>query len=145
MADIIYSQAITVKAAPAEVWRALVDPRLVQEYHLAPLKEIELRENGRIAYGTDNEDLIVGTILKVEIDQYLEHTFRFEPFSHEETHHDEETFVSYQITEDKEGTTLTLSHWGFAEENQTYANVCSGWPVILSGLESFLQNRAGSN
>lgn len=138
MAVADFSKTIVANAAPSKVWEALVDPEKVAQYHLAPLREIELREGGRIAYGTESDEMIVGRVLRVEIGRRLDHTFRFHP-NQEGTKNDTETVVSYVIEAGSDGTVLTLLHSGFVEENQTYANICGGWPFILDALKAFVE------
>jgi len=135
MSPIEYRSAVSITATPNCVWRAITDPARVAEYHLAPLKLIELTEGGRIAYGTESVDMIVGKILEVIPEELLIHTFRFGD-SLEGTKSDPETTVSYRITKSDEGTLLTVTHTGFPAENQTYANVSGGWPFILDGLKA---------
>lgn len=127
-----FTQTIVIEASPVVVWRAITDPELVAQYHLARLKVFEPQVGGRIVYGSAEADMIVGGIVRIEPDARLDHTFRFE--GHEGAEGDAETMVSYRLEGVSEGTKLTLVHGGFAEENQTYANVCGGWPVILEGL-----------
>lgn len=105
------------------------------EYHLAPLKLIEVAEGGRIVYGTESTDMIVGRILEVIPEKLLVHTFRFGD-SLEGTKNDPETTVSYRISKGDGGTLLTVAHTGFPEENQTYANISGGWPFVLDGLKA---------
>lgn len=133
-----FSQTLTIKAPPSRVWQAIVDPRDVARYHLAPLKEIQLEPGGRISYGTEDEDMIAGNIRHVETGKRLDHTFRF-LFSPETTGQDPETLVSYEISESPGGSTLTLRHSGFPEENATYANISGGWPCILEALKTLLE------
>ena len=133
MAGMEFIQTVVIGASPAVVWRAITDPELVAQYHLAGLKVFEAQVGGGIVYGSAEADMIVGRVVRVEPEVRLEHTFRFE--GHEGAEGDAETMVSYRLEGGVEGTKLTLVHGGFAKENQTYANVCGGWPVILEGLK----------
>lgn len=140
MNDISFTRTVETCATPSQVWQGLIDPAKVAAYHLAPLKEIELREGGRIVYGTEDADLIVGQITRLEPNRRLEHTFRFQ--LHEVGIEEEpETLVSYLIEENPNGSTLTLTHSGFPGENQTFANISGGWPHILDGLKAFLEGK----
>jgi uncharacterized protein YndB with AHSA1/START domain len=118
---------MTLAASPEAVWRAIIDPALVAEYHLAPLRVLELRPGGVISYGTKREEMILGKVVEFEVHRRLVHTFRFGP-SQPGTAKDPETTVSY----------LTLTHSGFPSENQTYANISNGWPYILDAMEAIL-------
>lgn len=133
-----FTLSTLLKATPAQVWSALVDPEIVVQYHLAPLKKIELKPGGQIIYGTEEEDLILGQITTFLPNQRLTHTFRFQP-NHEGTKHDPETLVTYTIKEEPEAILLTLIHTGFPHENQTFANISTGWPYILESLKVLLE------
>jgi uncharacterized protein YndB with AHSA1/START domain len=138
MAAPSFTQSIMIKAAPLQVWTAIVDPALVAQYHLAPLKQIDLKPDGSIIYGTTEEDLIVGKITAIDHGQRLTHTFRFQP-NHEGTKDDPETLVTYTLKETPEGTELTVTHTGFPNENQTFANIATGWPYLLESLKTVLE------
>lgn len=129
-----FTRSLTIKASPEKVWEAITDPAVVGTYHLAPLKIIELSEGGEILFGTKKRDFIRGEILRVEAEAYLEHSFQFSP-GQEGVENDAATTVIYLLEAEGEGTRLTLRHTGFEEENQTYANIMSGWPYILEGLK----------
>lgn len=135
-----FSQTLTLQTTPAEIWQALVDPQKVARYHLASLKEIELTNDGKILYGIENTIFITGKVTHVEPGRRLDHTFRFLP-NQPGTENDPETAVSYLIESTPSGATLTLTHSGFPHENQTYANISEGWPVILQRLKEFLEKQ----
>jgi len=133
-----FTQSVTLSAPPLAAWQALLEPAKVEKYHLAQLKEVDLREGGRICYGTAEEDMIMGKIVRVEPGRRLEHTFRFLP-GPMGTGEDLETLVSYVLEATDAGTLLTLTHSGFPCENQTFANISGGWPCILENLQAYLE------
>lgn len=135
-----YTETIAINVPPKDVWQAIIDPDLVAQYHLAPLREIQLTRDGVIVYGTDSEPMIVGKITEIEEGARLSHTFRFQP-NQEGTKDDPETTVSYFITQTEGGSSLKMIHSGFTQENQTYANISGGWPYILNGLKAFLERK----
>lgn len=121
-------------AKPAEaVWNALTEKETVDQYFMAPVHTLTLEEGGRISYGVDSE-MIFGTILKFEKPRLLKHTFQFSGTE------DPETTVTYRIKSIGEKlSALTISQTGFPEENQTFANIQGGWPVIASSLKTLLE------
>ena len=140
MAGPKFEKTITLSASPEAVWRAIADPKLVEQYHLAPLRKIELKLGGAIEYGTAEKLMISGTISESDPHRKLVHTFRFE--AQKGATQDPETKVTWLLKEKAPGTTeLTLIHEGFAEENQTYANITGGWPFILDGLAGVLKGQ----
>lgn len=130
-----FTRSVAIQASPEKIWEALTHPDLVQQYHLAPLFLIEEHENGQLLYGTGEQLLIWGKITQWEPFSRLGHTFSFDPETHRRIDADPETFVSYKIEPRETDTLLTVHHWGFPGENQTYANICGGWPYILDGLK----------
>ncbi len=100
---------------------------------MAPVRTLELKKAGRISYGGD-VDLISGTIIEVEPPKILVHTFKFAGSD------DPETRVSYEVEPIGESMcSLTISHTGFQAEDQTYADITGGWPVIASSLKTLLE------
>lgn len=116
-----------------EVWDALVTKATVDRYYMAPLHTLELKEGGKISYGKETE-MITGRIIELDAPEKLVHSFNFAGSK------DPETRVTYEIEAVGEKMcSLTISHTGFAKENQTFANIAGGWPVIASSLKSLLE------
>lgn len=139
MAGPKFEKTITLDASPDTVWRALTDPGMVKQYHFVPLMTLEQKAGGRIEYGADGKVAISGKVIACEAGKKLSHTFRFA--AQPGTQADPETTVTYEISPAKDGAkgcSLTLTHSGFAEENQSFANVTGGWPFILDGLTKVL-------
>lgn len=140
MSDLTYTTTLTLATPPARVWQALTDPAQAAQYHLAPLRQLDLHEGGKISYGTDAVEMITGEITRLIPAQQLDHTFRFAP-SQQGTKDDPETLVSYRLEEINGGTKLILTHSGFPYENQTYTNISGGWPFILDALKTFVEKK----
>src|SRR5690606_21193287 len=88
---------------------------------------------GRISYGGDAE-LISGTITEFDAPKTLVHTFGFSGSN------DPETRVAYEIKPIGDlMCSLTISHTGFQAEDQTFADITGGWPVIASSLKTLLE------
>jgi uncharacterized protein YndB with AHSA1/START domain len=138
MQDIAFVQVIQINGSASAIWQAIVDPAIVAKYHLAPLKRMECREGGTIVYGTEETEMISGRIVQWQPGRLLEHTFRF-TLPDRAAEADPATTVSYAIAANGAGATLKLTHSGFPEENQTYANICGGWPHILTRLKALLE------
>lgn len=128
-----YNAEVLLKATPAQVWDALVNPAIVASYHMAPLRRIELRTGGTIEYGSSEAASIIGKITELQAGRLLQHTFRFTELL-DGASDDPESWVRYELLPAGEETCLRLLHGGFTSENQTYANIRDGWPYILKGL-----------
>ena len=104
---------------------------------MCPLHTLELKKGGKISYGGDTE-LIVGTIMELEAPKSLVHTFKFVGSD------DPETRVAYEIKPiGGLMCSLTITHTGFQAEDQTFADVTGGWPVIASSLKTVLETGNG--
>jgi uncharacterized protein YndB with AHSA1/START domain len=116
-----------------DVWNALTQKETIDRYYMVPVREWELVAGGKISYGTTS-DMISGRFVEVQAPYKLVHTFHFVGSK------DPETTVTYEITAIGESMcALSISHTGFETENQTFADVSSGWPVIASSMKSLLE------
>jgi uncharacterized protein YndB with AHSA1/START domain len=124
----------TFIAKPAkDVWSALTEKKTIDQYYMAPVHTLEMKKGGRISYGGEAE-LISGTITEVDIPKKLVHTFKFAGSD------DPETLVTYEIKPIGDSMcSLTISHTGFQAEDQTFADITGGWPVIASSLKTLLE------
>jgi uncharacterized protein YndB with AHSA1/START domain len=124
----------TFIAKPAkDVWSALTEKKTIDQYYMAPVHTLEMKKGGKISYGGDTE-LISGTITEVDVPKKLVHTFKFAGSD------DPETQVTYEIKPIGEAMcSLTITHRGFQAEDQTFADITGGWPVIASSLKTLLE------
>lgn len=132
-----FHYTIFIAKPAADVWSALTEKKTIDQYHLAPLHTLELRKGGKISYGADDE-MITGSIIGLEPPKSLVHTFKFAGSE------DPETRVAYEIKAIGESMcSLTISHTGFRSEDQSFADVTGGWPVIASSLKTVLETGKG--
>jgi len=128
-----FEYTIFIGKPPGEIWSALTQKEQVDRYYLAPLRHLDLQPEGRIAYGY-NDDVIVGTIREAFAPARLSHTFAFSDAP------EYSTLVTYELFQRGPSITrLSLTHTGFAGDDQAYADICSGWPAILSSLKTLLE------
>jgi len=119
------------------VWSALMDKKMIDQYYMAPVQTLELKKGGKISYGGETE-MITGVIVELEEPKALVHTFKFAGSP------DPETQVKYEIKEiGEEMCSLTISHTGFQESDQSFADITGGWPVIASSLKTLLETGKG--
>lgn len=128
-----FHYTILIAKPAAKVWSALTEKKTIDQYYMAPLHALELKKGGRISYGGETE-LIIGTITELEAPKSLVHTFKFAGSE------DPETRVAYEIKPIGDAMcSLTISHTGFQAEDQTFADITGGWPVIASSLKTVLE------
>lgn len=128
-----FHYTILIAKPAADVWSALTEKKLIDQYYMVPLHTLELKKGGKVSYGVDKE-MISGTITEFEAPKTLVHTFKFAGSE------DPETRVAYEIKAIGDAMcSLTISHSGFEAENQTFADISGGWPVIASSLKTLLE------
>jgi uncharacterized protein YndB with AHSA1/START domain len=125
-------------AKPAkEVWSALTEKKTIDQYYMAPVHTLELKVGGKISYGGETE-LITGRIVALEAPKTLVHSFKFSGSEGPETR------VAYELKPIGDSIcSLTISHTGFTAEDQTFADITGGWPVIASSLKTLLETGHG--
>jgi uncharacterized protein YndB with AHSA1/START domain len=52
---------------------------------------------------------------------------------------DKPSRAKFEIEETGDSVRLTVTHDGFEEKTETYNMVVEGWPLILSGLKTYLE------
>lgn len=128
-----FHYTILIAKPAADVWSALTEKKLIDQYYMVPLHTLELKKGGKVSYGVDKE-MISGMITEFEAPKTLVHTFKFAGSE------DPETRVAYEIKAIGDAMcSLTISHSGFEAENQTFADISGGWPVIASSLKTLLE------
>ena len=136
-AKVEFQYTILIGKPAAVVWSAITERKFVDQYYLAPIHTIELKEGGKVSYGGESE-MIMGFFTKVEAPKILAHTFKFNGSE------DPETTVTYEIKPFGDlMCSLTISHTGFEVEDQTFADISGGWPVIASSLKTLLETGRG--
>ena len=140
--DLVFEQRVFIAASQARVWEALTQAEHINAYYMCPLKTIGNKVGDGIEYGMDKQVMISGKITAYEKNVLLAHSFRFNAANHQDTDHDKATLVEYKL-EAVRGRTgicmLTVKHSGFLDNNQTFANVTSGWPWIMSNLKTYVE------
>lgn len=128
-----FQYTILIARPATDIWSALTEKKMIDQFYMAPVHALELKKGGKISYGIEAE-VITGTILDIEAPKTLVHSFKFAGSD------DPETRVSYEIEAIGElMCSLTISHTGFQAEDQTFANITGGWPVIASSLKTLLE------
>jgi uncharacterized protein YndB with AHSA1/START domain len=75
-----------------EVWDALTTKATIDRYYMAPVRTLELKQGGKIAYGTEDAEVITGSVLEYDPPKKFRHTFRFAGDS------ESTTTVTYAVT-----------------------------------------------
>ena len=126
-----------IKTSKEKLWEALTNGEITKKYYYnteltsdfkagSELKYMRMNENG------EEEAPVKGKILEIEPMKRLVHTFEF-------TNNDKPSKVTYEIEEAGKSVKLTLTHSNFEGKTETFNSVKEGWPLILSGLKTYLE------
>jgi uncharacterized protein YndB with AHSA1/START domain len=125
-------------ASPDQVWRALTDPDLTEQYYFGSRVETDWSPGGGISYVAGPQPVVDGEIVELEEGRRLVTTFnpRFPgaegiPAS----------TVSWEVTPGWTGelTQIALTHSDFDFGNPAAQVFDDGWVLTLSSLKSLLE------
>ena len=130
---VTFTSTIYIRGTIDQVWQALTDPKQVSRYYMCSAMTIGHAVGEPMTYGNRGKILIEGTVTDYQPGKALGHTFHFTGRP------DAATQVRYNLDSDGPLVALTLTHEGFNEENQTFADISGGWPYILSNLKTWVE------
>ena len=92
---------------------------------------VEFRREGKL--------IVQGNVLEYDPPRRLSYTFHsmHEPFNGAE----QPSRVVIDLEKQKDQVKLTVTHDDFAEDSKVFDAISKGWPLVLSGLKSFLETR----
>ena len=137
----LVARVATKIAAPADtVWNALVTPETIKQYMFGTTVLSDWRPGGPITWkgewkGKPYEDK--GVIQRIEPPRVLEYT-HFSPLSGLPDAPDSYHFVTFELTEESDGTRLTLSQDNNATEEARQHSE-KNWQMMLDGLKALLE------
>jgi uncharacterized protein YndB with AHSA1/START domain/DNA-binding transcriptional ArsR family regulator len=121
-----------IRTTPAELWDALVNPEKTSRYYYGGRVQADLRVGGRFYYLEPNGEMnLDGEVIEVVPERKLVTTFKARWAADGKP-----TRVMYEIEPRGEVCKLTLTHFAYEEAR---AGVEQGWPIILSGLKTWLE------
>lgn len=136
----IASSDITITAPPHEVWRALTDPDMIQQYFFGSRVDTDWQAGSPITWtgeyhGTAYEDK--GTVLEVEPNRRLRVT-HFSPMTGLADKPENYHTLTFELDELGTDTrvTLTQDNNGSAEEADRAAD---NWKSMLDGLKATVE------
>ncbi|WP_167759763.1 SRPBCC family protein [Massilia horti] len=129
-------QTIYIKAPIEQVWDALTNPDVTEQYWGKTRIESDWKPHSTIRYVRDGQTMDEHVILEIQAPAKLVHTFQplFGDFQHEAP-----SKVSITLQSGGEVVRLALLHDHFAPESKVYAACREGWPMILSALKTLLE------
>ena len=139
-----YVFVVYIKSTIEKVWEALTNKEMTKQYYYGMELKSDLKEGSKIEYHGKNKEgehyiPVAGEIVEIIPNKKLSHTFTF-------IHSDDKpSRATYEIEESEGLVKLTLTHDQFEGETETYNSVREGWPLILSGLKTYLETNEPIN
>lgn len=126
------------------LWAALTEADGTVNYFFGTKLVSGMKKGDNISFDMpDGEAAIQGEVLENTPKSKFAYTFRGnkkdddsrEPYSR----------VTYELEETENAVKFTLIHDEFNEENATFKSVAGGWPIVLSGLKTYLETGKNIN
>lgn len=133
---------LEIKASPAEVWQALIDPELVRAYFFGTNLEGDWREGGMIYFrgeweGQAYEDK--GIIRVYDQPRQLDYVY-WSSWSGTEDKSENYLPVSYRLEAIPDGTRLTVEQGGFTDPDRKQHSI-DNWTMVMNGMKELLEHR----
>lgn len=130
---------IYIRAAPDAIWRAITETELTLRYYYGSAVESDWRPGSPFRMTIGDELQIEGTITEADPPRRLVQAWH--GMWDEGMAADPPGTVTWEIAEAMPGVALlTLTHDGLVAGSTTLEQVTGGWPYILSGLKTLLEN-----
>jgi uncharacterized protein YndB with AHSA1/START domain len=130
-----------IEATSEEVWDALTNGDLTEEYFFGSRVHSEWKEGSPITYSRGNKVTDWGEIIKYDPKRELSFTWHNK---WDEAHRKTPTMATFTLKEMNGTVKLTLRHehlvdTDIVEEEDTFVGFNNGWPAILSNLKTLLE------
>jgi uncharacterized protein YndB with AHSA1/START domain len=128
---------IYIKTTPERLWAAIVDPEVRAKYNFGARVESDWRVGSRLEMGAPNAPgpLGEGEVLEVDPPRRLVHTMT--ALWSDEVRAEGPSRVTWEIEPVADSCRLTVVHDQLREGAN--AELFGGWPMILSGLKTWLE------
>lgn len=132
--------SINLNVPVDKVWFALTDKEMIKQYFWGTEVNSDWNAGSPISYsgtweGTAYEDK--GFILKIEKNKTLKHSY-WSSFWGTEYNADDVSIITYELSENGEVTTLTVTQEGFKDQ-QSRDNSVGNWNGILTNIKNLLE------
>ena len=134
------TSSIDLNASIDKVWFALTDKEMIKQYFWGTEINADWKEGGSISYsgtweGTEYEDK--GIILKFEKNKTLKHSY-WSSFWGTEYNPDDVSIITYELSENGEVTTITVTQEGFKDQ-QSRDHSVGNWNGILTNIKNLVE------
>ncbi len=122
---------VSIRSLPSRVFAALTKPAKLNGWFTTGAK-VDLRVGGRYT----NKDKDTGRFLEIVPNKRLRFTW-------DNPSHAPRTIVEIVLTKSREGTTVSLLHYGFSKRKdfEHYSSNESGWNWAMFNLKAYLEGK----
>lgn len=140
MSNFTVTKNITIKATPAEVWKALTDPEIVKQYMFGSEVISDWKVGSSLTYkgvweGKPFEDK--GTILAIKPEKFLKATY-YSALSGSEDKPENYNTVTYELAHQDDGTKLTVTQDNLTSQEQA-DHTAKNWEMVLGTIKQLLE------
>jgi uncharacterized protein YndB with AHSA1/START domain len=133
-----YVYVIYIHASREAVWSALIDSETQRSWWANTRMNSTFKPGASIVFEKAGKDDVTGRIISREDPSRLVYTFHI---AGPGPQHDEgPTLVEYSLEQNGDTTKLTVTHSNLKKGGKVIGAISGGWPFVLSGLKSFLEN-----
>ena len=127
---------IYIASTPEEVWRALTDPDITQQYWGGTRIESNWQIGSKVTYRRDGEIVDEHDLLTCDPPHRFSHTFHplFGEFAKEPP-----SKVAFEIAAGGSVVRLTMTHDDFPRDSAVYRACSDAWPMLFSSLKTLLE------
>lgn len=127
---------IYIASTAEEVWAALTNPEITQQYWFDTRIESEWKLGSKVIYRRNGKITDEHTLLKIEPPRVLSYTFH--PL-YEEFRGEPPSRVTFEISTAGLVVRLVTTHEDFDVNSKVCIACSEGWPMILSNLKTLLE------
>lgn len=126
-----------IETTPEKLWQALTDGDFTERYWFGHRIASDWKVGSAYRFTKEGRPHSDGMILISDLPRQLAYTFDgCSPESRREC----TSRVTFDIEPAGGSVKLTLTHDNLDEGGVTYCEISGGWPIVLSGLKSLLEN-----
>jgi uncharacterized protein YndB with AHSA1/START domain len=129
---------VYIRTSPEKLWAALTDGELTAKYFFGTHVKSTWKPGAELTYHDAKGALMVdGKLIEIDPPRRLVHTWHavYSP----ETASDRPSRVTWTIEARGPVCKLTVQHDEFDGETTTWKSTGGGWPIVLSGLKTWLE------
>lgn len=130
-----------IQTTPERLWEALTTPEFTRQYWFNIDVTSDWKVGSPVSYMRDGQAKMNGKVLIADRPNVLSYTFRD---AQGEASHEPPTKVVLKIERqpDSDVCKLTVTHSDFVENSKHRPAISQGWPMVLSGLKTFLETKS---